>query len=146
MTTIDKTPPTEIARWTPWTDLLGPGNRFGQLLENAWHWHPDQFGLGAELEETDDAYLLDFDLPGVAKKDIAIDVTGRRVSVHGTREEKERTGVLRHSSRTSGSFSYDISLPSPVDDQSVTATLQGGVLTVRVPKSSDAKTTRVEIK
>ena len=60
--------------------------------------------------------------------------------------EVERTGVLRHSTRTSGSFSYEISLPSPVDDQGVTATLDGGVLTVRVPKSSDAKTTRVEIK
>ena len=27
MTTIDKTPPTEITRWAPWTDLFGSGNR-----------------------------------------------------------------------------------------------------------------------
>ena len=146
MTTVEKTPPTELTHWNPWTDLFGWNGRVGQLLESAWHTRLDQLGLGAELEETDDTYVLEFDVPGVAKKDIAIDVTGRRVSVHGTREEKERTGVLRHSTRTSGSFSYEISLPSPVDDQGVTATLDGGVLTVRVPKSSDAKTTRVEIK
>ena len=34
MTTIDKTPPAEVSRWAPWTDLFGSGNRFGQLLEN----------------------------------------------------------------------------------------------------------------
>ena len=51
MTTIGKTPPVEISRWIPWTDLLGSGNRFGQLLEDAWRWRPGQIGLGAELLE-----------------------------------------------------------------------------------------------
>jgi HSP20 family protein len=145
MTTLERTPGTELTHQNPWTDLFGWNSRVGQLLENAWHTRLDQLGLGAELEETDDAYLIEFDVPGVAKKDIAIDVTGRRVCVHGAREEKERTGVLRHSTRTGGNFSYEVRLPSPVDDQGVTATLDGGVLTVRVPKSGDAKTTRVEI-
>ena len=85
------------------------------------------------------------DLPGVAKDDVTIDVLGRRVAVRGTRKEKERSGVMRHSTRVTGSFAYEVILPADVDEQATTAKLSNGVLTIRLPKASGAKTNRVPI-
>lgn len=135
-------PWADLSRWNPWSDLVDWNNRFGQFLEHRW---PHHLALGADLEEAEDAYLLEFDVPGVAKSDVSVEVTGRRVCVHGTRAEKERAGVLRHSTRAAGEFVYEVSLPSPVDDKHVSATLEGGVLSLRIPKAGDAKTTHVEI-
>lgn len=145
MTTQGKSRSPELVRDTPWAEFPW-NNGLGQLLETAWHVHPGQLVPGSELEETDEAFVLDLDLPGVAKDDVTIDVTGRRVSVRGTRVEKERTGVLRHTTRTSSDFAYEVTLPTPVNDRAVTAELDGGVLMVRIPKASGAKTTRIEIK
>jgi hypothetical protein len=83
--------------------------RLGQLFDNMWHTAAHE-GLapGAELEETDDGFTLEMDLPGVAKDDITIDVLGRRMAVRGTRKEKERSGAMRHSTRVTGSFAYEV--------------------------------------
>lgn len=145
MTRTEKGPSTESIHWNGWPEIFGLNSRLGQLFNDRWHLHADEFSPGGELEETDDTFILELDLPGVTKDDITIDVTGRRVSVHGDRTEKERTGVLRHSTRTTGSFAYEFSLPTPVDDSAVTAALNDGVLTIRMPKASGAKTTRVSI-
>jgi HSP20 family protein len=65
--------------------------------------------------------------------------------VRGTRAEKERPGVMRHSSRVTGSFAYEATLPAEVDEKATTAELTDGVLTIRLPKASGAKTNRVPI-
>ena len=145
MPRTEKHPSTELIHWNGWPAMFAWKSRLNQLLDNRLHLHADEFSPGGELEETDDSFILELDLPGVAKDEITIDVTGRRVSVHGDRTEKERTGVLRHSTRTTGSFAYEFTLPTPVDDSAVTAALNDGVLTVRMPKASGAKTTRVSI-
>lgn len=145
MTIQDKSVSPELVRWNPWAELSWP-HRFGQFIENAWNRLPDTLVPAGSLEETDTAFVLELDLPGVVKDDIAVDVTGRRVSVSGTRTEKERDGVLRQSTLTTGRFAYEVTLPSPIDDGTVTATLKDGILTITIPKGSEAKTTKVEIK
>jgi HSP20 family protein len=120
--------------------------RLGQLFDNMWHAAAHE-GLapGAELEETDDGFTLEMDLPRVAKDDITIDVLGRRMAVRGTCKEKERSGVMRHSTRVTGSFAYEVILPADVDEKATTAQLSDGVLTIKLPKASGAKTNRVPI-
>jgi HSP20 family protein len=120
--------------------------RLGQLFDNMWHAAAHE-GLapGAELEETDEGFTLEMDLPGLAKDDITIDVLGRRMAVRGTRKEKERSGVMRHSTRVTGSFAYEVILPADVDEKATTAQLSDGVLTIKLPKASGARTNRVPI-
>jgi HSP20 family protein len=118
------------------------------LMEQMWSpgLGVGDFAPGGELRETDDAFTLELDLPGVDKKDITIDFSGRRLSVRGTKStEKEGQGTLRHTTRTSGSFTYEAILPVPVDEASVTASLADGVLLVTMPKATEAKSTHVEI-
>ena len=145
MATQEKSKSPELVRWNPWLELSWP-HRFGQFLENAWSPLPDTLMPAGSLEETDSAFLIELDLPGVSREDLAVDVAGRRVSVHGTRAEKERNGVVRQSTLTTGSFAYEVTLPATVDDDNVTAVLSDGILTIAVPKGSEAKTTRIEIK
>ena len=99
----------------------------------------------ADVEETDDAYLVDIELPGVRKDDLDIEIAGRRLSVRGERKEKERVGILRRRERTVGRFHYEVTLPGNVEDSDVVANLDGGVLTVRVPKPASERPRRIHV-
>jgi HSP20 family protein len=144
-----KTKDTELVRWNPWADLPAFENRLAQPFNNFWPAglsSTEGFVPGGDLTESDDAYTLEVDLPGVDKKDISIDVNQRRVSVSGTRTERDRNGVLRRTTRTTGSFVYEITLPTPVEEKRATASMRDGVLRIELPKAENAKGTRVEIK
>jgi HSP20 family protein len=120
--------------------------RFPDSWEDLASARADGFIPLADVEETDDAYMLEVELSGVDKKDIDISSTGRRLTITGERKEKERTGVLRRRTRSVGRFVYDIQLPGEIDDKNITATLRDGVLTVRVPKASNAQARHIEVK
>ncbi|MBE7163434.1 MAG: Hsp20/alpha crystallin family protein [Williamsia herbipolensis] len=116
-------------------------------MDSLWHSpaRPGRSAPSAELTETDEQFTVDIDLPGVERDNVTLDVTGRRVLVHATRTEREKKGVLRHTTRTTGDFAFELTLPTAIDDAAVTATMADGVLTVTLPKSAAAKTTRIAI-
>jgi HSP20 family protein len=87
-----------------------------------------------DLEELDDAWLLRVELPGVKRDDADIQVAGRRLTVRAERKETERKGILRRTTRTTGRYYLEVVLPGEVDPDDVEATLDDGVLTVRVAK------------
>ncbi len=133
---------------SPWGELGPWAGRMQDLVEQLWSptMGGSDFAPGGELRESDDAFTLELDLPGVDKKDITIEFSGRRLSVRGTKTtEKEGQGTLRHTTRASGTFVYEAILPVPVEDQGVTASLTDGVLLVTMPKATEAKTTHIEI-
>ncbi|WP_347060603.1 Hsp20/alpha crystallin family protein [Blastococcus sp. HT6-30] len=99
----------------------------------------------ADVEETDDAYVVEIDLPGVKRDDIDIQLGDRRLTVSGEVKDKERTGILRRRTRRIGQFQYSVTLPAEVDADEVSAQLDEGVLTVRVPKPEQAKPRRIQI-
>src|SRR4051794_39627414 len=100
----------------------------------------------ADIEETEDAYILDIELPGVRRDDISVEVSGRRLVVTGERKEKERTGILRRQTRTVGQFRYEVVLPGDVNETGVEASLDGGVLTIRIPKADGERAQRIDVK
>jgi HSP20 family protein len=112
-----------------------PAVRYGEI------WSPP-----VEIEETDDAYLLEVELPGVQRKNVDIEIVGRELNVTGEAQEKERVGVVRRSTRRSGRFAYHVTLPEPVDAAEVEATLADGVLKMRVPKSERSQPHKVQLK
>ncbi len=99
----------------------------------------------ADLEETDDAYLVEIELAGVKRGDIELTTSGRRLTVTGERKEKQRVGILRRRTRTVGRFRYEISLPGPFDVDQVAAGLEDGVLTVRLPKPESERPRRITV-
>jgi HSP20 family protein len=87
-----------------------------------------------DLEELDDAWLLRVELPGVRRDDVELQLAGRRLLIRAERKETERKGILRRTTRTTGRYVLEVVLPGEVDPDGVEATLDDGVLTVRVAK------------
>jgi len=113
-----------------WADSLGTVDRWAPL---------------ADVEETEDAYSVEIELPGVSRDDVDIQLGDRQLTVTGEVKQKERTGILRRTTRRVGRFSYAVTLPGDVDADGVTASLADGVLTVRVPKAEQARPRRIAI-
>jgi len=99
----------------------------------------------ADLEESDDSYLLEVELPGVRRDDVSIDVVDRRVVVTGERRERRRLGLLRHRTRTTGRLRLDVTFPLEIDQGAVRATLDHGLLTLTVPKAERARRRRIPV-
>lgn len=139
-------------RWEPLSDLEQMADRMRRMLEqtlggpgfpstDASGWSPF-----VDVEEADDAYVVEVDLPGVRRDDVDIELVGNELSISGEVKERDRKGVLRHQTRRTGRFAYRIVLPDQVDAEKIEAKLSEGVLTVRVPKSERAQRRKVEVK
>ena len=111
-------------------------------------WDPftEGFRPPADLEESDEAYLVEIELPGVRKDDLDIEVAGRRLTVTGERREKERVGILRRRERTVGRFRYEVLVPGDIDEDGAAAGLDDGVLTVRLPKPAHERPRRIAVR
>ncbi len=105
----------------------------------------DAFTPLADVEETDDAYVVELELPGVKKADVDISIGGRRLVVTGERRDRERNGFFRHRTRSVGRFHYEVDLPGTVEEQEVAANLDEGVLTVRLPKPTGDRRRRIPV-
>jgi HSP20 family protein len=99
----------------------------------------------ADIEETDDAYIIDLELPGVREEDVDIQIDGRELTVTGEIKERERKGILRRRTRKLGEFHYSLVLPGDIDADNIGADLENGVLTIRVPKAQHSKGRRIAI-
>jgi HSP20 family protein len=98
-----------------------------------------------DIEETDDQYLLEVEMPGVRREDIDLQVDQGHLRLTGERRRRERVGLLRHRTRTTGRFTLDVRLPAPVDSDAVSASLDKGVLTVVIPKAEQSRRRRIPI-
>ena len=138
-----------VVRVDPFAELERLNRRLAGYLDS-WGSLPgllqDAFTPLADVEETDDAYVVEIELPGVKRDDVDIEVAGHRLSVHGERKEKERVGILRRRERTVGRFHYEVTVPGDVVDDGADAHLDDGVLTVRLPKPATAQPRRITIR
>ena len=101
----------------------------------------------ADLSETDDAYVVKAELPGVDKDQVNIQLQDRELVISGEIPEPEGgNGSRRHrSSRRTGQFELRTYLPGDVNTNAVTAQLSDGILTMTVPKSEAAKPRKIEV-
>ncbi len=138
-----------LTHWDPFSDLERINRNLASYLQS-WGDVPSLLGDGftplADVEETDEGYVVEVELPGVKKEDISIEVAGRRLTVSGERLEKDRVGILRRRTRSVGRFHYEVLLPGDVEDAGVEASLDEGVLTVRVPKVASERPRRIPVK
>jgi HSP20 family protein len=100
-----------------------------------------------DIEETDDSYLVEMDLPGVRAEDIDLELRAdNELRITGEYQERERTGTMRRQNRRTEQFEYVVGLPGEVDRDQIDAMLDNGVLTVRLAKSASSQPRRIEIK
>jgi HSP20 family protein len=105
-----------------------------------------------DLYETENAFVIEADLPGVHQENVDIQFDRGSLTITGTRAAtlpaQRETGELRvyTSERVSGTFSRSIRLPEHVDPEHTQAVYAHGVLRVTVPKSKGALPRKIAIK
>jgi HSP20 family protein len=135
-------------RWRGWPrEFWDPFGEFSQL----WNRMAQPFGRGGpegwipavETEEADDAYLIRAELPGMKRENVDIELRGNELRITGEVSEDSPGKTLRH---RQGKFAYRTTLPADANADQADAQLADGILTVRLPKATQAQTRKVEIK
>ena len=97
------------------------------------------WGYGHDLEETDDEVIVRLEVPGLDPKEL--DVTVREGMLHVRYEQKdewlERNGDMM--GRRYSTFSRTVSLPEGLNPSHARANCKHGLLTVRIPRTEEAK-------
>jgi HSP20 family protein len=104
---------------------------WGSVRTGAEEWSPQ-----IDLYETENAFILEADLPGVQEKDVTVAVDNGHLLLRGqrsvTRQLSQRN--LHYSERRSGSFLRRIPLPISVDQAHLQVEFASGVLRISLPK------------
>ena len=106
-----------------------------------------KFTVPVDIKETEDQYLFRFDIPGVNKEDIDIELHGNRLSVSGERKtesEDERQGYYR-TERSFGKFQRSFQLPEGFDGDKVEADYKDGILELKVGKQPELKPRKIKL-
>src|SRR3954453_18328069 len=126
-------------RWDPRREMDDINSRFARLVQVFMGDNPEVTGPAIsplvppiDVEETENAYIVDVDLPNVDPSDINLEMRGEELRISGTFQQRERGGVVRRQNRQAGEFEYAVDLPSDVNPDSVEAMYDNGVLTVTV--------------
>jgi len=102
----------------------------------------------SDVAESDQAYTVTLDLPGVAKDDVKVSIDGRRVQIEaqaGKTAERNEGGRVLVRERAQSSYARSFVLPVELDQERSTAKLDNGVLKLELAKRRSASATQIAI-
>lgn len=107
-----------------------------------------RFDPAVEIAESDDQYLVSFDIPGMKKEDIKIEIDQNMLVISGERKREtnaDKKNKLQRFEKSYGYFKRIFTLPQGVDCKNVEAHYENGVLDLTLPKTAEAKPRQIEI-
>lgn len=126
-----------------WPSLVDPLKRFGHRVA-------EFLTPPADAASSDTGYTIELEVPGVAEKDIHVEVHGDQLTLSGEKRSSrdEKTDTYIFSERSYGAFRRSFRLPPDVDTDGIEAHVEDGVLRVALPKRKDAgeDKRRIEVK
>src|SRR6201999_1205017 len=132
------------AQWRPFREfenLYAEMDRLAQSvfggLTGEGAWLP-----AADIVETDSAYVIEVELPGVRREDVDVKLNGNELVVTGEVKERKREGLFRRRTRKVGEFEFRAMLPGHLREDEAEASLAYGVLKLYVPKAESTKSRR----
>jgi len=137
--------------WSPWQDLENLQHQlsdiFGDVSLPVMDAREGQWMPRVDVRETDEALLVQAELPGVDKKDVTLEVKDGVLTLSGERryEKDVKEEHVHRVERMYGHFSRSFNLPRNVDAGKVDAQMKDGVLQVRLPKLESAKPKAIAI-
>ena len=130
--------PRQLDRWM--------NEAFGELqfgtAENLRTWFPV-----TDVSETPEELVLRLEVPGLAREDVRLSIERGTLTVRGEkgRETTTENESFYRSEREYGAFERSFALPAHFDAEEVKASLENGVLTIRLPRREEAKARSIEI-
>lgn len=147
---------TMAQRWDPLRDLVTLQDHMNRLFQEASErrargeaegeqeieradWIPT-----ADFYETESEFTVAIDLPGIDRAALEISLDNDKLVIRG--ERVIETEGQQRTERPRGRFLRKFAVPATVDQKAIAAEYKDGVLRVRLPKRTEQKTRRVEIK
>uniref|UniRef100_A0A061R953 Heat shock protein hsp20 n=1 Tax=Tetraselmis sp. GSL018 TaxID=582737 RepID=A0A061R953_9CHLO len=134
------------ALWQPWFTERSP---FEFDFDSHFPVHSSRNVTNLDFEEHETKYMVYADLPGLGEDDIKLELNNRILTISGEKnvetQDKDSTGNIRVSSRRSRSFKRTVQLPEDVDESSIKATMDKGVLEVSLPKQPTTEPRKIEV-
>jgi len=109
---------------------------------------PDRLWTPAvDVVENKDEIVLQAEIPGMSKEEIAIELHGDTLRLSGERKRQQVVdGEQFHRlERRYGTFSRAFQLQTPIDADRISATFENGILTLRLPKKQSGGPRQIEI-
>ena len=150
------TAPAKTENWAPFESLRKEIDRlFDDFRPFDWRLPSRVLGLevprialaewqvapAMDLVEKDDAYEITAELPGLDEKNVEIKLSNHTLTIKGEKNEvkEDKQKDYYQSERRYGSFQRSFQLPEGVDADKIDANFAKGVLTVKLPKTAEAK-------
>ena len=149
--TVTKRQPRAFAR-SPFFRNLIPQDLFedffSELSENG-NKMSNMMNVSMDVAETDRAFEVKIDLPGIDPDDVDIQIDNNTLFVRGQRsiesEEQDENKQFHRVERFSGSFARSVVLPQTVNEDETAAEFKDGVLNIVIPKCDEAKPRKITI-
>ncbi|WP_339132816.1 MAG: Hsp20/alpha crystallin family protein [Candidatus Electrothrix sp. GW3-4] len=99
-----------------------------------------------DIEETDGAFIVHAELPGVAKDDVQVNIENGVLTIKGEKKTRSEDTKRHRVECVYGSFLRSFTLPQDVDVEQVEAAYKNGILDLTIPKQEQAKPKQIEVK
>ena len=111
--------------------------------------HEGEIRIAADEFETDDQYLYELEIPGVAKEAVSVQVVDGILIISGKKKRSDayESPKVHRKERRFGEFQRSFTVPAFVDLENIKARFEDGILTIRFPKKKATKdeSTKVDI-
>jgi len=144
-----------LIRWDPFREMSSLQERMNRLVSDFRTRSPfgeEEMAQGAwipavDIYETKESIVLNVELPGVTKEDIALEVKDSTLTIKGEKklEKNVKEENFHRLERSYGSFTRAFTLPSTVQQDKVKAKFRDGILEIMLPKAEEAKPKQIKV-
>jgi len=139
-------------RWNPIRDMITMREAMDRVMDDAFRTRQGQTSaqsawlLPIDAFVTDDAIVLQSDVPGLKPEELSVTLEGDTLTIRGELKAagNERKYLLRE--RPTGRFERTLTINTPIDQTKVEAQFADGVLTLTLPKAEAVKPRQITIK
>jgi HSP20 family protein len=145
---------TLLTRWDPFREFVTLQDRMNRLVRDSFGNEGREealttttFAPPVDVYEDEQNVTLKIEVPGIEEKDIDVRIENNSLTVHGERkfEKEEKEENYRRVERQYGSFTRTFTLPNTVDQESVQADYDKGVLKIKLAKKAEAKPKQIKV-
>ena len=116
------------------------GSKMNKLFDEVVRGKGDSNGIEvpSDMYETPSSFVYEVDIPGLDKTQVAVQIRDNALVVRGERVRDHDENVIYHMrERAHGEFERSFPLPKGIEENSVKAKFENGILRVTLPKEQE---------